>query len=124
MTRTILCDISYVNGKSISDKSNQRGKRRWKDTAMIKVPKEKRGNKGRLGISTQCILYPDPKSSEEITTFDLGKGGMCIFSNKSLEVGHEVEIRCEAIWDKPKIGTVRWCQKIKHDLYRVGISFS
>ena len=91
---------------------------------MIKVPKERRGTKGRLGISMPCILYPDPKTSEEITTFDLGKGGMCVFSNKSLEVGHTVEIRCEAIWNEPKIGAVRWCQKIKHDLYRIGISFS
>jgi hypothetical protein len=88
---------------------------------MIKVLKEKRGSKRRLGISMPCILYPDPKTSEEITTFDLGKGGMCIFSDKSLEAGRTVEIRCEAIWDKPKNGAVRWCQKIKHGLYRIGI---
>lgn len=71
-----------------------------------------------------CILCTDPKTSEESTTFDIGKGGMYVFSNKSLEVGHVVEILCEAIWNKPKIGAVRWCQKIKHNLYRIGISFT
>jgi len=91
---------------------------------MIKVPKERRENKGRLGISLPCILYTDPKTSEEGTTFDIGKGGMCLFSYKCLEVGHVVQIRCEAIWNEPKIGTVRWCQKIKHNLSRIGISFS
>lgn len=91
---------------------------------MIKVPKERRGIKGRLGISMPCVLYTDPKASQESSTFDIGKGGMCLFSNKCLEDGHRVEIRCEAIWNEPKIGTVKWCQKIKHDLYRIGISFS
>lgn len=91
---------------------------------MIKVPKERRENKGRLGISMPCILYTDPKTSEQSTTFDIGKGGMCLFSYKCLEVGQVVGIRCEAIWNEPKLGTVRWYHKIKHNLYRIGISFS
>jgi hypothetical protein len=91
---------------------------------MIKVPKERRENKGRLGISLPCILYTDPNTSEEGTTFDIGKGGMSVFSYKCFEVGQVVGIRCEAIWNEPKTGTVRWYHKIKHNVYRLGISFS
>jgi hypothetical protein len=91
---------------------------------MIRVPKERRGKKGRLGISMPCIICDDTKTSKEGTTFDMGKGGMCLFSNKCLEVGHVIEIQCKSIWDKPKTGTVKWCHKVTHNLYRVGISFS
>jgi hypothetical protein len=91
---------------------------------MIKVPKERRGKKERLGLSLSCIICAETKRCERGTTFDIGKGGMCVFSSKRLEVGHSIEIQCESIWEKPKIGTVKWCDKIEHNLYRVGILFS
>lgn len=75
-------------------------------------------------MSMPCIVSADTETLHECTTFDLGEGGMCIFSNKCLEVGHVVELQCKAIWDSPKTGTVKWCQKIKYNLYRIGISFS
>lgn len=91
---------------------------------MIKVPKERRENKGRLGMSMPCIISTETRTSEECTTFDISKGGLCVFSNKCLDAGNSIEIQCKAIWDQPKIGTVKWCQKIKHNLYRTGIVFS
>ena len=91
---------------------------------MIKVPKERRGSKGRVGMSMSCIICDNEKTCKEGTTFDIGKGGMCVFSHKCLEVGHVIEIQCESIWDKPKIGTVKWCDKIEQNLYRVGVLFS
>lgn len=91
---------------------------------MIIVKKERRGKKGRLGMSMPCIICNHTKTCKEGTIFDMGKGGMSLFSNKCLEVEQVVEIQCESIWDKPKIGTVKWCHKVTHNLYRVGISFS
>jgi hypothetical protein len=91
---------------------------------MIKVPKEKRGNRGRIGMSMPCIVTTDTNTSDEGTTFDFGKGGMCVFSNKYLDAERDIEIQCKAIWDQPKNGTVKWCHKIKHNLYRTGIAFS
>ncbi len=95
-----------------------------KDIEMIKVAKKGRANGARLGISVPCIVCTDSETLDECTTFDLGKGGMCIFSNKSLEVGHVIELQCKDIWDGPKTGTVKWCKKIQINLYRVGIAFS
>ena len=91
---------------------------------MIKVPKERRSNKGRLGMSIPCIVSTNGKTIDEDTTFDISRSGMCLFSDKCVAVGHVIEIHCKAIWDKPKIGTVKWCDKIQHNLYRIGISFS
>lgn len=71
-----------------------------------------------------CIVSTGTETLDECTTFDLGKGGMSIFSNKSLEVGHVVELQCKDIWNSPKTGTVKWYQMITHNLYRIGISFS
>ena len=75
-------------------------------------------------MSMPCIISAETRMSKECTTFDVGKGGMCVFSDKRLDVGHDIEIQCKAIWDQAKIGTVKWCHKIKHKLYRIGIAFS
>jgi len=91
---------------------------------MIKVPKEKRSHKVRLGMSAPCLITTDSETPGEGATFDIGKGGMCVFSNKSLDPGHVVEIQCKTIWDEMKTGTVKWCHKIKHNLYRIGVEFS
>ena len=91
---------------------------------MIKVPKERRADKGRLSMSVPCIVSTGSETLDECTTSDLGKGGMCLFSNKPLEVDYGIEVQCKAIWDGPKTGTVKWCQKIQLNLYRSGISFS
>jgi hypothetical protein len=98
--------------------------KKWEYTEMIIVLRERRVNKGRLSMSLPCIVSTDTEILDKCTTFDLGKGGMSIFSNKSLEIGHVIELQCKDIWDNPKTGTVKWHQKIKHNLYRIGISFS
>ena len=91
---------------------------------MTKVPKDRRVNKGRLTMSMPCIVSTGSQTSDESRTIDFGKGGICIYSNKSLEVGHVIELQCKDIWDGPKTGTVIWCKKIQINLYRIGIVFS
>jgi hypothetical protein len=98
--------------------------KRLEDIEMTKVLKERRANKGRITMSLPCIVSTDSTTADDCTTIDLGKGGMCIFSNKSLEVGHIIKLQCEDIWDSPKTGTVKWCKQIQINLYRIGIVFS
>ena len=98
--------------------------KRLEDIEMTKVLKERRVNKGRLTMSMPCIVSTDSTAADDCTTIDLGKGGMCIFSNKALEVGHIIKLQCEDIWDSPKTGTVKWCKQIQINLYRIGIVFS
>ncbi len=111
----------YVNATTIAvNKSRKPGE----GAGMIKVPKEKRSHRVRLGMSMSCIISTNAVTPEEGTTFDIGKGGMCVFSNKCLDPGHIVEIQCKTIWDTPKTGAVKWCHKIKHNLYRIGVEFA
>jgi len=98
--------------------------KRLEDIEMTKVLKERRANKGRITMSLPCIVATDSTTADDCTTIDFGKGGMCIFSNKSLEVGHIIKLQCEDIWDSPKTGTVKWCKQIQINLYRIGIVFS
>ena len=98
--------------------------KRLEDIEMTKVLKERRANKGRITMNMPCIVSTDSTTADDCTTIDLGKGGMCIFSNKSLEVGHIIKLQCEDIWDSPKTGTVKWGKQIQINLYRIGIVFS
>lgn len=75
-------------------------------------------------MSVPCLISTDSETPGEGTTFDIGKGGMCVFADKCLEPGHVIEIQCTAIWDEPKTGIVKWCHKIKHNLCRIGVEFS
>ncbi|KPK45618.1 MAG: hypothetical protein AMK74_02920 [Nitrospira bacterium SM23_35] len=75
-------------------------------------------------MSMPCNVSTDSDTLNDCTTIDLGKGGMCIFSDKSLEAGHVIELQCNDIWDSPKTGTVKWCKQIRINLYRIGIEFS
>ena len=75
-------------------------------------------------MSVRCSVSARPDTVVECTTFDLGKGGVGIFSNESLEASRVIELRCKAIWDVPKKGTAKWCRKIQPNLYRIGIALS
>jgi hypothetical protein len=72
------------------------------DIEMTKVLKERRANKGRITMSLPCVASHGSITVDDCTTIDFGKGGMCFFSNKSLEVDHIIELQCEDIWDSPK----------------------
>jgi len=89
----------------------------------MKPPVERRGKaKKRLPISTACLMRAE-QNRHDITTFDISEGGMCFYSNKIVEIGKSVEVSCSDLWESPKRGVVRWCQKIHHRLYRVGVEF-
>jgi len=89
----------------------------------MKPPIERRQKaKKRLPISTACSVKTG-QNGQDATTFDISEGGMCFYSNKSVEIGKSVEVSCSDLWESPKRGIVRWCQKIHYRLYRVGVEF-
>ena len=107
---------------------------------MIKPPVERRAKvKKRVPMSLACsysaepsqggtatpsgTAVPTPTKGGEAATFDISEGGMCFYSNKPIETGRTIQVQCNDIWDKPKKGVVRWCQKVHLRLYRVGVQF-
>lgn len=91
---------------------------------MLKPPVEKRAKgKKRLPVSLACQYSAGQAQGGEATTFDISEGGMCFYSNKPVDIGYTIEVQCKELWDSPKHGVVRWCQRIHHRLYRVGVQF-
>ena len=120
----IKCPYCQSFRQSASGVSHGQPDRKLEDLEMTYVRNERRGNKGRLSMSVPCSVFSKTENVDECTTVDLGKGGIGIFSKKSLAVGDVIELQCKSLWDAPKRGTARWCQKILPDLYRIGIAFS
>jgi hypothetical protein len=92
----------------------------------MKLTKEQRQKK-RCLISVP-VSFPDPaeKSAKEkkvhkATTADLGISGLGIYSDIELQPDTVLEIECQDIWDTPKKFSVQWCNKVKHNFYRIGL---
>jgi hypothetical protein len=56
------------------------------------------------------------------TVFDLSVSGVSFYSHKHLNNGDKVEVFCKDLWQGRRIGAVRWCKEIKHNLFLVGVS--
>lgn len=90
---------------------------------------EKRENKrGRISLPLSFNKQadtPDKKNKfHKGSTADLSNSGLGIFSNVEIRPGTVLEIECREIWDAPKKFPVKWCNKIKHNLYRIGLEVS
>ena len=90
---------------------------------------EKRKNKrGRislpLSINKQTDATDKQKKNLKGSTADLSNSGLGIFSDVEIRPGTIIEIDCHDIWDAPKKFPVKWCNKIRHNLYRIGLEVS
>jgi len=90
---------------------------------------EKRQNKrGRLSlplsINEQADTPVEQKKFYKGSTADLSKSGLGIFSDVEIKPGTVIEIECCDIWDAPKKFPVKWCYKMRYDLYRIGLEVS
>jgi hypothetical protein len=93
-----------------------------------KLPKEHRKKK-RAPISVP-VKYTDLSEVSDVKKKVTGKGmsadlsdnGLGIFSDKELKPETVVEIECEDIWETSKQFTVKWCSRIKHNFYRLGLA--
>ncbi len=98
-----------------------------KGTIMIrKMPKEQR-RKRRGPISVPVSFgtvtgEPGNREIEEGRTADFSESGLGLYSHHELEPGAVLEIECLDIWEAPKKFTVRWCNKVSGNFYRVGLS--
>jgi hypothetical protein len=56
-------------------------------------------------------------------TFDLSDAGMSFYTDKPFRKGKNLQFQSSYLWERPRIGTVRWCSMKTVFLYKVGILF-
>jgi len=93
-----------------------------------KLPKEQRKKK-RCPISvpvtyTDLSEVPDvkKKATGRGTSADLSAEGISIFSGREFKPGTVLEIECQDIWETSKQFTVKWCNKIEYNFFRLGLA--
>lgn len=71
---------------------------------------------------TNVESAPVEKNVEgEGTTADVSREGMGFFSDKELTPGTVLEIECSDIWALPQQFTVKWCDRIQYNFFRMGL---
>jgi hypothetical protein len=90
-----------------------------------KLPNERR-NQYRKQISVP-ISYEFSLDHRTISrygkSFNISESGLCFYTQTPLEDGLNLRIQSEHIWDSPKAGIVRWCNRKYLNFYQVGVSF-
>jgi hypothetical protein len=90
-----------------------------------KLPNERR-NQYRKQISVP-ISYEFSSDHRTISrygkSFNISESGMCFYTQTPLEDGLNLRIQSEHIWDSPKTGIVKWCNRKYLNFYQVGVSF-
>lgn len=73
------------------------------------------------------VVYVYPNDHRVVTknssTFDLSDSGLSFYSDVPLNKGINLEVQLNHIWDAPRNSRVMWCNRTRHNLYKVGISF-
>lgn len=97
---------------------------------MIRKLTKERRKKKRGRICAPVTYTGLPEGSDERkkvgtkgTTADLSDNGLGLFSDKEVKPGTILEVECEDIWDTPKQFTVKWCNRIEYNFYRLGLEF-
>jgi len=94
-----------------------------------RLTKEQRKRKrGRICAPVTYTSLPEgsderKKVNTEGTTADLSDNGLGLFSDKEVKPGTILEVECEDIWETPKQFTVKWCNRIEYNFYRLGLEF-
>ena len=56
-------------------------------------------------------------------SFNISESGMCFYTQAPLKEGLNLRVQSEHIWDSPKVGKVKWCNRKYLNFYQVGVSF-
>ncbi len=90
-----------------------------------KLPNERR-NQYRKQISVP-ISYEFSSDQRTISrygkSFNVSESGICFYTQTPLEDGLNLRIQSEHIWDSPRAGIVKWCNRKYLNFYQVGVSF-
>jgi hypothetical protein len=89
---------------------------------------EKKQRQKKRGLISVPVSFPDPaeisaekKKVLKGRTADFSVSGLGIYSDIELQPDTILEIECRDIWDAPKKFSVQWCNRVKHNFYRIGL---
>jgi hypothetical protein len=92
---------------------------------FTKLPNERRSQQ-RKQISVP-ISYEYSSDRRTISnygkSFNISETGMCFYTQAPLQEGLNLRVHSEHIWDSPRVGTVKWCNRKYLNFYQVGVSF-
>ena len=92
---------------------------------FTKLPHERRTQQRKqISVPISYEYSSDSKSTScSGKSFNVSKSGMCFYSQNPLREGLNLRVQSEHIWDSPRIGIVRWCNRKYFNFYQVGVSF-
>jgi hypothetical protein len=56
-------------------------------------------------------------------SFNISESGMSFYTQTPLQEGINLRVQSEHIWDAPRTGIVKWCNRKYLNFYQVGVSF-
>ena len=74
-----------------------------------------------VSFSYPAQISANKKKVLKGTTEDVSISGLGIFSDIELKPDTVLDIECRDIWDTPKKFSVQWCNRVKHNFYRIGL---
>ncbi len=91
-----------------------------------KLPKDQRKQKrGSFSVPVKYAGTAETSDGRKVagegTTADVGENGLGLFSKREIAPGTILEIECMDIWAAPKQFTVKWCDRIQYNFFRLGL---
>jgi len=88
-----------------------------------KIPREKKRCpiSVPLSICEQTEATTEKKKVRKGSTADLSNSGLGIYTEGELQPGTVIEIECADFWTTPKNFTVKWCNRVKFNFFRIGL---
>jgi hypothetical protein len=92
---------------------------------FTKLPIERRSqNRKQISVPISYEYSSDHGTiSSYGKSFNMSESGMCFYTQAPLQEGLNLRVRSEHIWDSPRVGTVKWCNRKYLNFYQVGVSF-
>jgi PilZ domain len=91
-----------------------------------KLAKERRKKKrGPISVPVKyngiAEISDEKRVAGEGTTADVSNEGIGFFSDKEIAPGTVLEIECDDVWATPRQFTVKWCDRIQYNFFRMGL---
>ncbi len=92
---------------------------------FTKLPHERRiHQRKQISVPISYEYSSDSKSiSHSGKSLNVSESGMCFYSQNPLREGLNLRVQSEHIWNSPRVGIVRWCNRKYLNFYQVGVSF-
>jgi hypothetical protein len=91
--------------------------------SVLRNQREKKRCPVSLPVSVEELSETpaEAKKTRKGSTADVSNSGLGIYSHVELKPGTILEIECNDIWEGSRKFTVKWCNKVRLNFYRIGL---